>query len=91
KVYVGSDDNHIYCLAADTGVQIWNHTTSGGAHSSPAIAGGRVYAASVNFRIYCIADIGEIDPQFLILILIVAGVAVVFIAISIALVLRARR
>ena len=43
KVYIGSYDNKVYCLNANTGVQIWNFTTGHNIWSSPAIADGRVY------------------------------------------------
>jgi outer membrane protein assembly factor BamB len=54
KVYVGSEDNKLYCLNATTGTHIWNYTTGGGVCSSPGIADGRVYIGSRDGRVYCL-------------------------------------
>jgi len=54
KVYLGSDDNKIYCLNAFTGASIWNFTTGGNIFSSPAVANGNVYVSSEDKRIYCL-------------------------------------
>jgi hypothetical protein len=55
RVYVGSGDfdRRLYCLNATTGAQIWNATTDGAVHSSPAVAGTRVYVGSYDTRVYC--------------------------------------
>ena len=53
-VYVGSDDNHTYCLNASTGMQVWNFSTGGHVESSPAIAGGYAYFGSDDGNVYCL-------------------------------------
>jgi outer membrane protein assembly factor BamB len=42
-VYVGSDDDNVYCLNATNGAFVWNYTTGGNVDSPPAVAGGLVY------------------------------------------------
>lgn len=55
KVYVGSRDNHVYCLDALTGAQIWNYTVGEAVDlSSPAVANGKVIIGSKDDRIYCL-------------------------------------
>ncbi|MHC1750146.1 MAG: PQQ-binding-like beta-propeller repeat protein [Cellulosilyticaceae bacterium] len=57
KIYVGSEDNYIYCINADNGKKIWSYRTGGDIISKPAIgkinmqnivvigsSGGSVYA-----------------------------------------------
>jgi len=46
KVYIGSQDNHLYVLDRDTGAQICNFTTSGYIKSSPAVEDDVVYFSS---------------------------------------------
>ena len=44
RVYIGSDDGHVYCLDAEDGDKIWNSSNVGTVwYSSPAISDGRVY------------------------------------------------
>jgi hypothetical protein len=50
---VGSYDHKVYCLNASTGAHIWNYTT-GGDHSSPAVADGKVYVGSWDGGVYCL-------------------------------------
>jgi len=54
KVYVGSNDNKIYCLDALNGTQIWNYTTGDSVVSSPAVAYGKVYVGSYDDKVYCL-------------------------------------
>ncbi len=53
RVYVGSEDNNLYCLNATTGVLIWNYTTGDDVDSSPAVVGDRVYVGSGDKNVYC--------------------------------------
>jgi peptide/nickel transport system substrate-binding protein len=54
KVYVAqSYDSDVYCLDALTGAYIWNYTT-GPVFSSPAVADGKVYVGSNDFKVYCL-------------------------------------
>jgi outer membrane protein assembly factor BamB len=60
KVYVGSYDDNVYCLDADTGSKIWNYSTGNYVWSSPAVAGGKVYVGSGDYNVYCLdADTGS--------------------------------
>jgi len=49
-VYVGSNDNNLYALRADTGAKLWSFplNTGGIFHASPAVANGVVYIGSSN-------------------------------------------
>jgi outer membrane protein assembly factor BamB len=42
-VYVGSNDNKVYCLNAATGTKVWEYETVSDVRSSPAVTGGYVY------------------------------------------------
>jgi outer membrane protein assembly factor BamB len=53
KLYVGSNDNNVYCLDAATGNKVWNYTTGDDAFSSPAVADGKVYTGSNDDKVYC--------------------------------------
>ncbi|HME54741.1 MAG TPA: PQQ-binding-like beta-propeller repeat protein [Candidatus Lokiarchaeia archaeon] len=53
-VYVGSDDDNMYCLNATTGARVWNYTTGEWVYSSPAVAGGYVYEGSLDDNLYCL-------------------------------------
>jgi hypothetical protein len=52
-VYVGSEDNSVYCLNASTGSKVWQSPTGYWVTSSPAVAGGNVYVGSQDDNIYC--------------------------------------
>jgi len=54
-VYVGSDDNNVYCLNASTGNKIWQSPTGYWVTSSPAVANGNVYFGSQDDNIYCLS------------------------------------
>ena len=41
-IYCASEDNTLYAINAETGVEIWNFTTIGGIYDSPAIVGDDV-------------------------------------------------
>jgi glucose dehydrogenase len=45
RVFVGTDNYNVYALNASNGAYIWNHGTSGGVGSCPAVAGGVVYVS----------------------------------------------
>jgi len=60
KMYVGSGDGMFYCLDADTGTELWNHTLPDRIQSSPAIANGKVYVGVNDGIVYCLdADTGN--------------------------------
>ena len=60
KVYVGSLNYNVYCLAENTGNIIWRFSTGGYIYSSAAIVNGRVYIGSNDDKIYCLP---EDDPN----------------------------
>lgn len=53
KMYLGSSDGHIYCLA---GQILWNYSTGAAVWSSPAIGDGKVYIGSDDGKLYCFGD-----------------------------------
>lgn len=54
KVYVGSKDQHLYCLLASSGEVLWKFKTGGGIGSSPAVDSGSVYFGSYDSTFYCV-------------------------------------
>jgi eukaryotic-like serine/threonine-protein kinase len=54
-VYVGSQDNNIYALDANTGSLLWKYTTGGPVPSSPATANGVVYVGSNDYALYALS------------------------------------
>jgi glucose dehydrogenase len=57
RVYVGSDDNNVYCLDARDNVvdrKIWSFKTDGRVQSSPAVAGNKVFVASWDGYLYAL-------------------------------------
>jgi outer membrane protein assembly factor BamB/PKD repeat protein len=64
-VYVGSDDDHVYALDAETGEQQWSFETGGKVQSSPTVVNGTVYIGSIEENVYAIdADTGEQQWSF---------------------------
>jgi outer membrane protein assembly factor BamB len=53
-VYIGSDDNNLYCLDASTGAEIWRYTTGDAIQSSPAVSNGLVYFGSLDHWVYAV-------------------------------------
>ena len=59
-VLIGSNDGaaggtgKLYCLDEDTGIEIWNYTTTGDIHGSPVAATNRVYIGSLDNYMYCL-------------------------------------
>ncbi len=54
KVYIGSLDEKVYCLDANTGDYIWSYKTDGKVFSSPAVADDKVYIGSDGGKVYCL-------------------------------------
>lgn len=54
KVYIGANDNSVYCLDKSTGTKIWSYQTDGPVFSAPAVAGGKVYVGSTAGTLYCV-------------------------------------
>jgi len=61
KVYIGSRDEKMYCLNADTGEKLWRfYTGSMTYETAPAVAYGNVYVGNAFGYIYCVnATTGE--------------------------------
>jgi hypothetical protein len=60
RVYIGSDDDNVYCLDTNTGEYIWSYQTGDSVKSSPAVADGKVYIGSHDKNVYCLdANTGE--------------------------------
>ena len=55
-VFVGSDDDNVYCLNASTGDRVWNYTTGSAINSSPTVEGGFVYIGGCDGNFYCLND-----------------------------------
>jgi outer membrane protein assembly factor BamB len=53
-VYVGSDDNNLYALNANTGILLWRYTTGGLVRSAPAVVDGLVYVGSGDSNVYAL-------------------------------------
>jgi outer membrane protein assembly factor BamB len=53
KVFFGWGDGHIFMLDAKTGVRRWADTLAGDIISSPAIANGNLYVATMEGNLYC--------------------------------------
>jgi len=57
RVYVGPDDNIVYCLDASTGTKLWSYAIENDlgnlvAHAPPVVAGGQVYMESAGRNVY---------------------------------------
>jgi len=50
--YVGSDDQYVYALAADTGAVEWAVPTDGMVRASPAVGDGAVYVGTMDGSLY---------------------------------------
>ena len=55
RVFIGSEDEHIYCLSAD-GKLLWKHKTGGPIWSSPVAASGLVFCGSKDGRLYTLRE-----------------------------------
>ena len=65
KVYIGSVDEHFYCLDADTGQELWKYYIPGLAGCSPAVYNGKVFIDSTYDWFYCLdADTGNLNWKF---------------------------
>jgi hypothetical protein len=59
-VYIGSQDNKVYCIDSQTGHKEWEYKTGHRVFSSPAVSEGYVYVGSIDKNVYCLdADTGE--------------------------------
>jgi outer membrane protein assembly factor BamB len=54
KLYVGSNDNYLYCINAETGACQWKFDTNSSIYSSPAVVDDRVYIGSLEGTLYCL-------------------------------------
>lgn len=56
KIFIGSEDNNVYCLDADTLEEIWSFKTNDTVESTPAVAYGKVYVGSDDDILYCLDE-----------------------------------
>ena len=65
RLYLGSGDNRIVALDADTGDLIWEHAVTGPIDSSPAIAGDSMFIGLRDGRLMSLhKDSGELQWEF---------------------------
>ena len=55
RVFVGSDDFHVYALDAETGELAWRHETGDVVRSTPTVSEGVVYAGSNDGHVYALS------------------------------------
>mgnify|MGYP000719453411 CR=1 FL=1 len=55
KVFVGSDDGHLYALDLANGRKLWAFKTGGPIESSPLVLDGRVFFGSSDAHVYALA------------------------------------
>jgi len=53
-MYIGSDDNSVYALNANTGAQIWKYTTGDDVRSSATVTGDSLFIGSYDGYLYCL-------------------------------------
>jgi len=53
-VFIGSQDDHFYCLDRQTGKKVWSFKTGNRIESGGAVDGSRVYFASCDGHVYCL-------------------------------------
>lgn len=54
RVYIGSNDKHLYCLDSASGSKVWEMTTEAQVESSPLVLDGKVYFGSSDSFLYCL-------------------------------------
>ncbi len=65
RALVGSDDNNLYCLNADTGETLWAHATGNSVQSTPLVDGDRVYIGALDGHMLCLRlDNGSVIWSF---------------------------
>ena len=61
RVFVGSDDQHVYAIGLDDGKKVWAFKTEGPIESSPLVLAGRVYIGSSDGFLYALdAETGKL-------------------------------
>src|SRR5262249_30649111 len=60
QIFAGTTKGEIICLAVEDGKELWRATVGEPIVFQPAVAYGRVYAASSTGRLFCI-DTGDLD------------------------------
>lgn len=56
RVFIGSDDNHLYALDAATGTVIWRFLAKDSIWTAPAVADGVVYMGSLDHTFYAVDE-----------------------------------
>ncbi len=60
RVFVGSDDQQLYCLDLATGKKLWTYKTEGEIESSPLVLGQSVYFGSADGALYAVDTRGKL-------------------------------
>ena len=53
-VYIGSQDNYLYCFYAGTGAKVWSLKTQGDVESTPTYSNGTLYFGGTDQRLYAV-------------------------------------
>jgi len=65
KVFIGSDDGHLYALDAKTGEKVWAFKAEDAIEAPPTVHGKRVFIGSVDAFVYCLdAESGELKWKY---------------------------
>jgi 5-hydroxyisourate hydrolase-like protein (transthyretin family) len=59
-VFIGADDNYLYCLDTHTGIILWSFQTNGCVRSTPSLYDSMVFFGSDDHEIYCLTLAGTI-------------------------------
>ena len=54
RLYIGCNDDNLYCINATNSNTLWTFLTGGDIFSSPAVYDGKVYFGSDDYKIYCL-------------------------------------
>ncbi|MCX8151169.1 MAG: PQQ-binding-like beta-propeller repeat protein [Candidatus Bathyarchaeota archaeon] len=65
KLYVVTDQRHIFVLNATNGYKLSSFTTDSNSWSAPTIYQGRVYAGNNDWNVYCLADYAALSSNII--------------------------
>src|SRR5882724_9258268 len=54
RVFIGSDDGHLYAMDLKTGVKLWDFKTDAAVESSPLVLNGTVFFGSTDASLYAV-------------------------------------
>ena len=65
RLYIGSTNNHVYCLDTKTGAILWQYLTRGPVLGTPTVVGGTLYVGSNDGAVYALdANSGKFYWRF---------------------------